>query len=159
MTQLKKLKRCNIHKNWYIIMKQILLTVVSQEKQLLKTPVEQITAPTTSGEITILPEHIGLFSKLQTGELKYLTGDTEESLVISEGFITVSPDSTVTVMVDTATFARDISVQKAEEAVKAAQETIKSSPEDRRELLMAEASLKRALLEIRIAQKSKKSAI
>jgi F-type H+-transporting ATPase subunit epsilon len=140
-------------------MKQILLTVVSQEQQLLKTQVEQITAPTAMGEITILPEHIGLFSKLQTGELKYLINDKEESMVISDGFITVSPDSTVTVMVDVAKFARDISVQKAEDAVKAAKETIKASPEDRRELLMAEASLKRALLEIRIAQKSKKSRI
>lgn len=140
-------------------MKQILLTVVSQEKQLLKTQVEQITAPTAMGEITILPEHIGLFSKLETGELRYLVSGVEESLVISDGFITVSPDSTVTVMVDAAKFARDISVQKAEEAVKAASEAIKASPEDRRELLMAEASLKRALLEIRIAQKSKKTSI
>ncbi len=140
-------------------MKHILLTVVSQEKQLLKTQVEQITAPTAMGEITILPEHIGLFSKLETGELRYLVSGVEESLVISDGFITVSPDSTVTVMVDAAKFARDISVQKAEEAVKAASETIKASPEDRRELLMAEASLRLALLEIKIAQKSKKSAI
>jgi F-type H+-transporting ATPase subunit epsilon len=140
-------------------MKQILLTVVSQEKQLLKTQVEQITAPTMTGEITILPEHIGLFSKLQTGELRYLINGKEESMVISDGFITVTPDSTVTVMVDTATFARDISIQKAEEAVKNAREAIKSSPENRRELLMAEASLKKALLEVRIAQKSKKSSI
>lgn len=140
-------------------MKQILLTVVSQEKQLLKTKVSQVTAPTVQGEITVLPEHIGLFSKLQTGELRYLINGTEESIVISDGFITVSPDSTVTVMVDTAKLARDISVQKAEEAVKAAQELILASPEDRRELLMAEASLKRALLEIRVAQKSKKTHI
>lgn len=140
-------------------MKHILLTVVSQEKQLLKTQVEQITAPTVTGEITVLPEHIGLFSKLETGELKYIVGGKEESLVISDGFITVSPDSTVTIMVDTAKFARDISLAKAEEAVQAAKETIKASPEDRRELLMAEASLKRALLEIRVAQKTRKTSI
>lgn len=140
-------------------MKQILLTVVSQEKQLLKTKVEQITAPTVEGEITILPDHIGLFSKLQTGILSFLEEGKEQSIVISDGFITVSPDSTVTVMVDTATDERDISIEKAEQAVRDAKETIQASPEDRRELLMAEASLKRALLEIRVAQKSKKSKI
>ena len=140
-------------------MKQILLTVVSQESQLLKTNVDQITAPTADGEITILPNHIGLFTKLQTGELKYLIDNKEESLVISDGFLTVSPDSTVTIMVDTAKMARDISVQKAEEAVRSAKEAIQASSKDRRELLMAEASLKRALLEIRIAQKSKKNRI
>lgn len=140
-------------------MKHILLTVVSQERQLLKTEVAQITAPTVEGEITVLPDHIGLFSKLETGELRFLINGTEETIIISEGFITVSPDSTVTVMVDTATHARDISIEKAQEAVKAAKEMIQSSPEDRRELLMAEASLKRALLEIRVAQKSKKTTI
>lgn len=139
-------------------MKKILLTVVSQERQLLKIQVEQITAPTTSGEITILPEHIALFSKLETGELKYTVGKVEKSMVISDGFITVSPNSEVTVMVDVATDERDFSVQKAEAAIKAARETITSTA-DQRELLMAEASLKRALIEIRLASKTKKSSI
>lgn len=139
-------------------MKKILLTVVSQEEQLLKTKVDQITAPTVEGEITVLPKHIALFSKLQTGELTYLEDSVEHSLLISNGFITVSPDSEVTVMVDHAKLARDISLSKAEEAVKAAQETM-TKTSDQRELLMAEASLRRAMLEIRIAQKSKKSRI
>lgn len=139
-------------------MKKILLTVVSQEEQLLKTKVDQITAPTTEGEITVLPRHIALFSKLQDGELRYLEDNVENSLVISSGFITVSPDSEVTVMVDSAKLARDISLEKAEEAVQAAKETM-TRTSDQRELLMAEASLKRAMLEIRIAQKSKKSKI
>ena len=55
-------------------------------------------------------------------------------------------------MVDSAKLARDISVQKAEEAIAAAKETMSIS-EDRRELLLAEASLKQALLEIKVAQK------
>lgn len=139
-------------------MKKILLTVVSQEELLIKTKVDQITAPTVEGEITILPKHVALFSKLQTGELKYLEEAKEHSLVISSGFITVSPESEVTVMVDTATLERNISVTKAEEAIKAARETM-TRTSDQRELLMAEASLKRAMLEIRIAQRSKKSAI
>ena len=137
---------------------KILLTVVSQEEQLLKTKVDQITAPTVEGEITILPRHIALFSKLKTGELRYLEDSEEHSLVISSGFITVSPDSEVTVMVDSATLDRNISISTAEEAVKAAKETM-TKTSDQRELLMAEASLKRAMLEIRIAQKSKKSRI
>ena len=139
-------------------MKKILLTVVSQEEQLLKTKVDQITAPTVEGEITILPRHIALFSKLKTGELRYVEGSEEHSLVVSSGFITVSPHSEVTVMVDNATLDRNISISKAEEAVKAAKETM-TKTSDQRELLMAEASLKRAMLEIRIAQKSKKSRI
>lgn len=139
-------------------MKKILLTVVSQEEQLLKTKVDQITAPTVEGEITILPNHIALFSKLKTGELRYTDETEEHSLVISNGFITVSPESEVTVIVDSATLDRNISVSKAEQAVRDAKEAMTKTL-DQRELLLAEASLRRAMLEIRIAQKSKKSKI
>ncbi len=139
-------------------MKKIILTVVTQEEQLLKTKVDQITAPTVEGEITILPNHVALFSKLKTGELRYIEETEEHSLVISNGFITVSPESEVTVIVDSATLDRNISLSKAEQAVRDAKEAMTKTV-DQRELLMAEASLKRAMLEIRIAQKSKKSRI
>ncbi|MCB9800699.1 MAG: ATP synthase F1 subunit epsilon [Pseudomonadales bacterium] len=133
-------------------MQKLKLTVVSQEKKLLETEVESVSAVTTQGEITVLARHIPLFTQLQTGELRYLEGDKEHSIVVSEGFLTVNPNNEVIVMVDTATLARDISVKQAEEAIAAAKETMKIS-EDRRELILAEASLKRAMLEIKVAQK------
>lgn len=139
-------------------MKTILLNVVSQEGQLLKTTVSRVTAPTKNGEITILPDHIALFTKLETGQLVYEIDKKEAYIVVSQGFLTVSPEGEITVMVDSATLDRDISLAKAEAAVKAAQETITKTA-DQRELLMAEASLKRALLEIRVAQRSKKTGI
>lgn len=133
-------------------MQKLKLTVVSQERKLLETEVESVTAVTTQGEITVLARHIPLFTQLQTGILKYTTSEGEHSIVASDGFLTVSPSNEVIVMVDSATLARDISVKQAEEAVAAAKETMKIS-EDRRELIMAEASLKRAMLEIKVAQK------
>lgn len=139
-------------------MKKIQLKVVTQEEQLLDIEVDQVTATTTDGEITILPKHVALFSKLKTGELIYQNENKKNSLVVSGGFITVSPDSEITVIVDSATLDRNISVTKAEEAIKAAKETMTRTT-DQRELLMAEASLRRAMLEIRLAQKSKKTQI
>lgn len=133
-------------------MQKLKLTVVSQEKKLIETETESVSAVTTQGEITILARHIPLFTQLTTGELKYTTEKTEHSIIVSDGFLTVNPNNEVIVMVDSATLARDISVQKAEEAIQAAKETMKVS-EDRRELIMAEASLKRAMLEIKVAQK------
>ncbi len=133
-------------------MQKLKLIVVSQEKKLLETEVESVSAVTTEGEITILARHIPLFTKLITGELRYIANDTESSLVVSDGFLTMNPNNEVTVMVDSATLVRDISIKQAEEAIAAAKETMKLS-EDRRELILAEASLKRAMLEIRVAQK------
>lgn len=133
-------------------MQKLKLTIVSQEKKLLETTVESVTAMTTQGEVTILARHIPIFTQLVTGELRYTIDGVEQSVVISNGFLTVSPNNDVVIMVDSATLARDISVRQAEEAIAAAKETMKIS-EDRRELVMAEASLKRAMLEIKVAQK------
>lgn len=138
--------------------KQLQLSVVSQEKQLVASLVDQVSLPTTSGEITVLPGHIPLVSQLETGELKYLVSGEETSIVISQGIIDVGADNIITVIVDSATHQRDLSTQKAEEAIKAAKETMQQS-QDQRELLLAEASLKQAMWEIKVAQKTRKTKI
>ncbi len=139
-------------------MAKITLIVVSQEKQLLSTEVESITLPATEGEMTVLPGHIPMFSPLQPGILTYRNGKDEAQIVVSKGFLDVGPDSQVTVIVDTAVHARDISLEKAEAAMRAAHETMKNT-QNRQELLMAEASLKQALLEIKVAQATRRSHI
>jgi len=138
--------------------KQLTLRVISQERKLLEEVVDRVSMPSTQGEITILPKHAALLSEVETGHLRFTKDNNEQSVVISKGFVDVSPTGMVTVLVDSATHARDISVEKVQAAIKAAQETMTHS-EDRRELLMAEASLKRAMLEMKIAQKTKKSGI
>ena len=130
------------------------LRVVSQEMELLDALVDSVTVPGSEGELTILPYHIPLFTKIDVGELVYRSGNQEASIVVSNGFLNVAPDNNVVVLVDSALHARDISVQKAEQAIKDAHETMRLS-QDQRELLMAEASLRLALLEIKIARKTK----
>lgn len=134
------------------------LTVVSQEKQLIATKTDSITVPTTQGEITILPGHIPLFATLVAGELRFQEDKTERFVVISPGFLNVTPNNEVTIMVDSAVNDRDISLEKAEAAIKQAKESITTAT-DRRELLLAEASLRRALLEVQVAQKTRRSKI
>jgi len=133
-------------------MKNITLNIITQEKELLKMDVELVSVPTVTGEITVLPNHIPLFTKLQTGELKYKKDGQYASVVILNGFLDVSPDSVVTVLTDTATLERDITVAQAEEARKKAEEAMKTKL-DRRQTMIAEASLKKALLELNLARK------
>lgn len=139
-------------------MSKLNLRVVSQERELLRESVDSLTAQTTDGEITILPGHIPLFTKLGTGELTYRVNNSETSVVVSRGFLTVAPNNEVTVMADTAKHAREISIEKAQAAVKAARETIQST-EDQRERMLAEAALRRALLEVKIAERTKRTRI
>jgi len=132
------------------------LQIVSQEKELFRGQVDMLLAPTLNGELGILPFHAPLFAQMQSGELRYKQNEDWTTMVVSTGFLHVTNNNQAIVIVDTATHARDISLEKAEAAVKAAQETIMLS-EDKRELVLAEAALRKAMLEIRVAQRSKKN--
>ncbi len=141
-------------------MTKLTLKIVTQEKQLLEVgEVSSITAPSSEGEVTILPDHIPLVTRLETGIIRYTVDKHEQTVVVSNGFLTISPDNKVTIMANSGVHEREISLEKAEAAVKKAQETIQTSTLSQRELLMAEAALKRALLEERVARRSKRSAI
>jgi len=133
------------------------LSIVSQERRLLETEAAQVTLPGSDGEMTVLPKHVALFTQLKPGELRYRTEPNapDNVLVVSPGFADISPDNTVTVMVDSAVAEREISVEKAQQAIRHAQATMEQT-RDQRELLMAEASLKRAMLELNLAEKSQR---
>lgn len=134
------------------------LRVVSQEKELLAEVVDSITIPTAAGEITVLPGHIPLFSRVKLGVMTYRLGKAEHFLVVSDGFLDITADYQVMVMVDGGVLDRDISAQKAELAIKAAHETMTKTV-DQRELMMAEASLRLAMLEIQMSQRTKRTKI
>lgn len=136
-------------------MSQLSLRVISQEKEILSKKVAAVTVPAQEGTMTVLPGHIALFARTKPGELIYYLDEKKISLLVTQGFVHVTPEDEVVVIVDEAIAARDISLAKAQEAIKAAQETMSVS-RDEKELIMAEASLKRAMLEVRIAKKSKK---
>lgn len=133
----------------------LLLKVITQESQLLEQEVDSVTLPTVEGQITVLPHHIPLFTKIQTGEMTFRVGHEEQSVVVSDGFIDVSPQNTVTVMVDTAIRSADIDLLKAEEAKRRAEETM-AQKLDERDFVLAEASLRKALMEIQAFNKRKK---
>lgn len=133
-------------------MHSLTLTIITQEKELLKEEVDQVTAPTTSGEITVLPNHIPLFTQLKIGELVFKKGGQPTVVVVSGGFMDVAPNNTITVLTDSAVEERNITVAKAEEAKRKAEETMKQKL-DKSKFMMAEASLRRAMLELKVAKR------
>lgn len=137
---------------------KLTLRIISQEKKLLEEMVDKVSLPSTDGEITILPHHAALLSQVETGSLRFTQDGREQDVVIAKGFVDVNPSGVVTVLVDSAIYARDISMEKVQKAIEEAQETMAKS-EDQRELMMAEASLKLAMLELKVAQKTKKAGI
>lgn len=137
-------------------MAKLQLKVISPERELLDSSVEQLTVPTVVGEITVLPGHIPLMSRLNPGELRYVSDKKINTIVVSRGFLTVASGDQVTVLVDSAVEEREISLASAEKAVARAQEVVKLSS-DQRERLKAEAELRWALLQLNLAERSKRS--
>lgn len=136
--------------------KSLNLTILTQERELVTKPVTSLTVVTVQGEVTILPGHIPLFTKIADGELRYrfIENGKEDvgSFAVSGGFLDVGPSNNVTVLADHAIRSEDINEARAEEARRAAEEAMKNR-ETERDFKLAEASLRRALTELKIAEK------
>ena len=134
---------------------QLHLTIVTQEKELLSTDIDSLTVMTTSGEVTILPEHIPLMTKLKDSELIYRANGENHSLAVTGGFLNVEPKSTVVVLADSAIRSEEINEAKAEEARKKAEETMQQEKLGKTEMFIAEGELRKAILQLKIVGKRK----
>ncbi|OGY18389.1 MAG: ATP synthase F1 subunit epsilon [Candidatus Chisholmbacteria bacterium RIFCSPLOWO2_01_FULL_50_28] len=130
------------------------LEVISQDTVLYQDTAESVTAYASEGAVTILAHHTPFFSSLNTGTITVRKGDQTIELVTGAGFIDVSSENTVTILVDSAVRAEEIDIRKAEEAKTRAEELLKQRV-SRTEILLAEASLKKAVLELKVARARK----
>ena len=130
----------------------IQLVIVTPERQILKETVSEVTLPGADGYLGVLPGHAPLITELGVGELTYRTKDGQPGLLaVIRGFAEVLPDR-VSVLAETAEFAKDIELARAEAALKRAQERIAKGGEnidwDRATLALA-----RALVRIQVVSK------
>lgn len=102
--------------------KAIKFEIVTPEKVVLALDILQVTVPTTSGEITVLAEHIPLVSVLKPGVLEIKTAEGKmEIMSVSGGFLEVMRDKIV-VLADTAERAEELDEKRIEEARARAEE-------------------------------------
>ncbi len=131
------------------------ITVVTPEKTILDQEADELIVPTTAGQITILPHHVPLFTQLAEGEIIIKLHGRDEQLVVVGGFLEVNEKS-ITVLADYAVHGKDISAAKAEEAKQRAERAMKEKKSDI-DFATAEAEFRRALLELKVANKYKKT--
>lgn len=96
--------------------KTIKFEIVTPERVVLQEDILQITVPTTSGEITVLPDHIPLVSVLAPGVIEVKRADNIiEIMSVSGGFIEVMGDKIV-ILADTAERAEELDEARIQEA-------------------------------------------
>lgn len=107
--------------------KTIKFEIVTPERVVLKQEALQVTVPTTSGEITILPDHIPLVSVLRSGVIEVKRADNiVEIMSVSGGFIEVLKDKIV-ILADTAERAEELDEKRIKEARTRAEEIKKNA--------------------------------
>jgi F-type H+-transporting ATPase subunit epsilon len=91
------------------------LRLVTPERLLIDTDVEEVYAPGILGEFGVLPLHITFLTALTVGAVRYRASGREHHVAISGGFAEVV-DDTVTILADTAELADEIDVERAKAA-------------------------------------------
>jgi F-type H+-transporting ATPase subunit epsilon len=132
-------------------MKRLTLEIITQEAPIWEGEVDILLAPGADGQIGILPGHAALLTKLSEGELFIVTGPKMEVLAVSGGLLDVHNDK-ITVMADSAVRADEIDIYKVEQAKKKAEEALKQRLSSR-EYAIAEADLRKAVMELKVARR------
>jgi F-type H+-transporting ATPase subunit epsilon len=129
------------------------LHIVTPEKSIFDGEIQELTVPTTTGEITILPGHINLLTQVSPGEMTIKDKKTQY-MGITGGFLEMNND-TITILADFAVPSEQIAVQKAIEAEKRAEELKKKMGENlsEQDMAIAAGELRRSLMELHVAQK------
>lgn len=136
-------------------MGRLYLEIVTPENVLVSQEVDTVVAPGSEGEFGVLPGHIHFLSGIVPGELRYDSGAAKEFMVVTDGFAEVSEDR-VSILVDAAEKAPDIDVERAVNAMSRAQARLeKDRGTEDIDFLRAESALKRAIVRIKVAEKSK----
>ena len=129
--------------------------ITTPERTVYKDEVDRVTIPTSTGEITVLPNHIPLVSELVPGELTVARGDRLTHLAVSGGFIEVRPGNQVVVLADTAERAEEIDVAKAEEARARAKKIMEEQRHDIEGFAEATALLEKSAVRLRVARRAR----
>jgi len=96
--------------------RKITFKIVTPERLVYQNEVDEITAPTKTGVVTVLPNHVGMVSLIDGGEIIVKNEKESTILHIHKGVIEVKPGSRVTVLADSADHVSELNEEKIKQA-------------------------------------------
>jgi F-type H+-transporting ATPase subunit epsilon len=102
------------------------LQLVTPDRQVLDTEIEEVYAPGIQGQFGVLSQHVNFLTALDTGELRYRTGGQDHWVAVSGGVAEVLTDS-VTILADNAALADEIDADEARAAASNAETALKDT--------------------------------
>lgn len=129
------------------------LEIITPEKIVFKDEIDEVIVPTVKGQVSILPNHIGLLTQVAAGEITIKKQGKEYFLAITGGFLEVA-NNKISILADYAVRSEEIEIAKAQEAQKRAQKLMEEKTSER-DFAIAESQLRRSLLELKVAHRRK----
>ncbi|HAT03971.1 MAG TPA: ATP synthase F1 subunit epsilon [Candidatus Magasanikbacteria bacterium] len=132
------------------------LKIATPEKVVYENDIFQVSIPTTTGEITVLPHHIPLVSVLVAGELKIKDSHGDHVIAIAGGFLEIRGNNEIILLADNAERAEDIDIDRAEQARQRAQKEMEEA-KNRQDIDFAklQAVIDREMNRVRVGKKYK----
>ncbi len=101
------------------------LDVAVPERQMLSEEVDEVQVPGADGYLGILPDHAPLMTQLGSGVLSYKAAGQTRHMALTGGVMEVLPDH-VRILADTAEWANEVDIKRAEEARRRANDMLQS---------------------------------
>lgn len=130
------------------------LEIVTPDATVYSGEVESVILQGVEGQMTILPQHARLITKLVPGEMVVRKRGRDEFLAVGEGLVEVAEER-VAILTDMAVAAENIDQAKAEEARQRAAASLREKLSTE-ELAAVNASLARSLVQLHVKRRSHK---
>nr|AXQ01509.1 ATP synthase CF1 epsilon subunit [Pinus nelsonii] len=118
------------------------LRVLSPNRVIWDSEVQEIIISTNSGQIGVLPNHVSLMAAVDIGVMKIRLNGKWSTMALMGGFAKIDNDR-ITILINNAERDVDIDLQKAQETFRRAKACL-AQAEDKRQMIEADIALKRA---------------
>ncbi len=122
-------------------MSNIKVRIISQTKLLFDAKCLSVTLPTTTGQITILPNHASLITLLDMGQVFLTLADNGTKEMLINGGTASFSNNQLTILTEDGVASDELIKEEIEEALKNAKEQ-RSSQLDPTELIQLEKQLR-----------------
>ena len=101
--------------------------LITPERTLFQLKADQVTLPTTMGEVTILSNHVPLVAELAAGILHIKSNGDEEEVAVAGGFVQIDEEGTVRVLSRFAELGDELNLAAIEEAKERAKKVMEEA--------------------------------
>jgi len=123
------------------------LEIVSRQRKLITTEVEEVRIPGVQGELGVLAGHTPLLTALSAGRVAYTADGKERKMALRRGFAEVQPDR-VTILAREAVLPEEVDVEERKQSLHELGEKMKTATAEELEELKEGLRFAEACLEI-----------